>query len=586
MRQWRYLAFILALTLIYSVVAALQPWPMKILVDHALGHDKLPAVLASFLSRLGLKPTPVALVLAAAAASLLLFGVISLLNVALTWAWAVAGQRMVSAVSMDLFHRLQRLSLRYHRQNTVGDSLSRISGDTWCVYTLTEQLFAPFEQALTLLTMGALAWRLNAPLAAITLAAAPLLAGCSLYFGRLLKEKAHLGREAATRVVSFVQQTLPAIPIVQAFSTQRRNAAFFHDLSTEAVRASQRGALVGSAYGLASGFVTTTAMAAVVFFGARQVLDGKLSIGSLLVFLAYLRSMQTATEGLLKTYSNVKPIEASIDRVAEVLDASGDEVRDKPGAQPAPGRLGRIQFEDVSFSYESGRPVLKHISFEARPGQTVALVGATGAGKSTLVSLIPRFYDPTGGRVLFNGVDVREIQVASLRSQISLVLQDPFIFPISVAENIGYGRLEASREEIIAAAAAANADDFIRRMPDGYDTVIGERGSTLSGGERQRLSIARAILRNAPVLILDEPTSAVDSQTEALILKALEKLIEGRTTFIIAHRLSTVRRASNILVIEQGEIVESGTHDELMKMAGRYRQFHSVHYAARNVEVA
>ena len=590
-RQWRYLVFILVLTAFYSVIGAVQPWPMKILIDHAVRQDRLPDALKSILHWAAVPATPTALVIVASGASVVLFGLNCLLSIALNWAWAIAGQRMVFDLSADLFHRLQRLSLRYHREKTVGDSLSRISGDAWCVYTLTGQLFSPVEQTFTLLTMGTLAWRLNAPLAALTMAAAPLLAGCSLYFGGRLKTRAQLGRESATRIVSFVQQTLTAMPVVQAFLTQQRNVSVFRDLSDEAVRVSQRGALMGSAYGLASGLITTTATAVVVFFGARQVMAGTLSIGSLLVFLSYLRSMQSATEGLLKTYSNLKPIEASIDRVVEVLEVSGDEVRDKHGAQPVPalprGQRGHVRFDHVDFAYEPGRPILNHIEFEAEPGEVVALVGSTGAGKSTLVSLIPRFYDPAAGRILFDGVDLRDLQLSSLRSQISVVLQEPFIFPLSVAENIGYGRLDATREEIVAAAVAANADSFIRRLPNGYDTLLGERGSTLSGGERQRLSIARAILKDAPVLILDEPTSAVDAETEALILKALENLIQGRTTFIIAHRLSTVRRASRILVIERGQVAETGTHDELMAKHGCYYNFHSLQYESGAVaEVA
>jgi ATP-binding cassette subfamily B protein len=588
-RQWRYLAFILLLTLLYSVTAAIQPWPMKILVDHALRHDTLPAALQSVLAHLSLPVTPTSLVVFACIFSLLVFGVNCLISLGLGWAWAVAGQRMVFDLSIDLFQRLQRLSLRYHRKTPVGDSLSRLSGDTWCVYSLTSQLFSPVEQTVTLIMMGTLAWRLNAQLAIMTMAAAPFLAASSMYFGKRLKKKAQHGREATTKIANFVQQTLPAMPIVQAFLTEQRNVSTFRNLSDEAVRVSRRSAMLGSAYGLVSGLITTTVTAAVVFFGAKQVLGGTLSVGSLLVFLSYLRSMQSSTEGLLKTYSSVKPLEASIDRVVEILEISGDEVLDRHGARPVASRsgseCGHIRFENVDFAYEAGRTTLKNIDFQARPGEMVALVGSTGAGKSTLVSLIPRFYDPSAGRILFDGVDLRDLQLASLRAQISVVLQDPFIFPLTVAENIGYGRLDATREEIIAAAVAANADSFISRLPDGYDTRLGERGCTLSGGERQRLSIARAILKNAPVLILDEPTSAVDAETESLILKALENLTRGRTTFIIAHRLSTIRRANRILVIESGEVIETGTHEELMAKGGRYNRLHSLQYDSASAAV-
>jgi len=292
------------------------------------------------------------------------------------------------------------------------------------------------------------------------------------------------------------------------------------------------------------------------------------------VFLSYLRKIHQAAETLLRSYGSIKPVEASIDRVFEVLESSEHEVRERPGARPlvrAPGRAGvEVAFEEVSFGYRPGHPVLDGVSLRAEPGQTVALVGATGAGKSTLVSLIPRFQDVWSGRITWDGVDVRDLKIASLRSQVSLVLQEPFLFPISVAENIAYGRPGASRAEIVAAAQAANADTFIRALPAGYDTVLGEGGCTLSGGERQRLAIARALLKDAPLLILDEPTAAVDGETERLLLEALERLMAGRTTLIIAHRLSTVRRADRVVVLDRGRILEEGPHQLLYQRGGLY----------------
>jgi ATP-binding cassette subfamily B protein len=374
-----------------------------------------------------------------------------------------------------------------------------------------------------------------------------------------------------------VHQTLTALPIVQAFDTREQNTLRFQGLASDAVTRSQRTVLLTSLSGVVNGLITTAGTATILYFGGLKVLAGTLSLGSLLVFLAYLRSLQTASEGLLAVYTTFKTTSASIDRVFEVLD-SEEMVREQPGAPVLPMVRGHVQLEALTVGYEPGRPVLHDVSLEAQPGETIALVGPTGAGKSTLVSLIPRFFDPWSGRVLIDGHDVRGVQLKSLRAQIALVLQEPFLLPLSVAENIAYGRPGATREEIEQAAVAANAHEFIVRMPDGYDTVLGERGATLSGGERQRLSIARALLKDAPILILDEPTSALDSETESLLLEALERLMSGRTTFIIAHRLSTIRRADRIVVIEDGRAVEQGTHGDLIAAGGTYQRFHDLQY--------
>lgn len=576
LRQWRSLALIALLTAINSAVAAFQPWPMKLLVDYALKQEAVPSSLDSLLAVLRLPASPMTLLVLAAAASIVLYAIYSALDAGLTWLWSVAGQRMVHALSVAMFERLQRCSISYHQRHGVGDSLSRLSGDAWCIYSLTSQFFSPGEQIFTLLTIGAVAWQLNPRLAVISLAAAPVLALVTIYFGRKMKLRRKQSREAESRLLSFVHQTLSAMPVVQAFSTERQNSLRFQDLAEDAVALSQRGSLVTRTYGMATGLVTTAGAALVLFLGGLEVLSGRLSLGSLLVFLAYVRRMQSAAEGLLKTYGSYKPVEASIDRVLEVLEPDPDEVRDLPGAR----RLGRdavrghVSLESVVFGYESGRPVLRGVDLEAHPGETIGLVGATGAGKSTLVSMIPRFFDPWSGRVTLDGEDVRALELTSLREQVAVVLQEPFLFPHTVAENIAYGRLDATREEIERAAVLANADAFIRRLPQGYDTLLGQRGATLSGGEQQRLSIARALLKDAPILILDEPTSALDTGTERLLIEALERLMEGRTTFVIAHRLSTIRRATRIVVLEQGRVAEQGTHDELRTSGGLYERLH------------
>ncbi len=581
LRQWPALLLILALTLAFSVVTALQPWPLKILVDYALGQAPLPAALRSVLSTFSDQPTPLMLIVAAALAGLGLFVLNSALDVALTWAWTAAGQRMVYDLAADLFHRLQRLSQLFHHQRTVGDSLSRLTDDTWCVYTLTGSiLVTPLQQIITLATIGVVAWRLDAQLALLSLLVGPALGVSALLFGQHLKQRARLNREAQSRLMSFVQQTLTAMPVVQAFGTQSRNRQQFERLAEDATTISQRNALINTSFGVVNGFFTTCGAAIILYFGSQRVLDKALSVGSLLVFLAYLRTLHSAAQALLGTYGSLKSVEVSMDRVLEILDID-EPVRDAPEARSLPETRGQsasrsVEFENVSFGYETGQPALQNISLEAKPGEIIALVGATGAGKSTLVSLIPRFFDPWEGRVLLDGTDVRELKISSVRAQVGLVLQEPFLLPLTVAENIAYGRPGAGRDEVETAARIANAHEFIERLPDGYDTVVGERGAGFSGGERQRLSIARALLKDAPILILDEPTSALDAHTEALLIEALERLMQGRTTFIIAHRLSTVRRAHRIIVLAQGRVVESGTHDELIAAGGLYHRLHSV----------
>jgi ATP-binding cassette, subfamily B, bacterial len=378
-----------------------------------------------------------------------------------------------------------------------------------------------------------------------------------------------------SQIHSHVQRALTGMPIVQAFAQEDREHLAFRALTDAAVRAVRRGTLVDSFAGLSTGLTTTVGTGVVLFVGARMVLAGELTLGSLLVFLSYLATLQHEMGVFTGIYRALQGAGASIDRVMEVLDAQ-PEVADAPGARPLPAVAGHVRIEGVTFGYETDRPVLRDVTLEARPGEVVALVGATGAGKSTLVGLVPRFNDPWSGRVSIDGHDLREVQVRSVREQVALVLQEPFLFPLTIAENIAYGRPDATREEIEAAARAANAHAFISRLPDGYDSLVGERGATLSGGERQRVSIARALLKDAPILILDEPTSALDAETEALLLEALERLMAGRTTLIIAHRLSTIRNADRIVVLRDGQVAEQGTHAELLARNGVYARLHAL----------
>ncbi|HLH29996.1 MAG TPA: ABC transporter ATP-binding protein, partial [Terriglobia bacterium] len=375
-----------------------------------------------------------------------------------------------------------------------------------------------------------------------------------------------------------IEQTLSAIPVVQAYATEERNERNFRAATAATLKAVLSSTRVQFRFKVLTGMATTLGTAAILWIGAEHVLEGTLTIGSILVFLSYLGSLYAPIESLMYTGSTIQGASGSAARVMEVMDTE-PEVRERGGAIRLQRVHGHVRFKAVSFGYEPSRPVLHDISFEALPGETIAIVGSTGAGKSTLVSLLPRFYDPSGGSVTIDEYDLRDVTINSLRQQIAIVLQESFLFPISIAENIAYGRPNATIEEIMDAARAANAHQFIERLPEGYETMIGERGATLSGGERQRIAIARALLKNAPILILDEPTSALDTETEHMLLQALERLMQGRTTFIIAHRLSTIRNADRIVVLDNGHIIESGSHRELMQVDGRYRRLVSLNAA-------
>jgi ABC-type multidrug transport system fused ATPase/permease subunit len=584
--RWRVLTLISALTLLSSAIAVLQPWPLKILVDFALGSSSVPPSIASFLVNLPFSVTT-ALMLTAAVASVGLFVLNTALDTGMTLAWSYYGERLSYDLAADLFHRLQHVSLVVHSRRTVGDSLSRLTGDVYCLYNLAQNLLiAPCQNLLTLATVGLVAWKLDPTLALITLLIAPIQVGATFFFSPRLKDRAEQNRKAQSSLLAFVHQTLTAIPLIQAFGTEERNKRHFRRLAADAAALSQRGVLLGNVFGVVSGFASVLSNAMVLYFGAERVLAGAISFGSVLVFLAYMGSIQGALSGLLGGYATLKSTDVNIDRVVEILDLDPG-VREAPKAKPLPDALPRsgshVRLENVTFGYEPDRPVLKDVTLEARPGEIIAIVGSTGAGKSTLVSLIPRFFDPWQGRVTVDGMDVRDVTVSSLRSKVAIALQESFLLPGTIAENIGYGRPEATREQVMAAAVAANADEFIRKLPDGYDTLIAERGATLSGGEKQRIAIARAILKDAPILILDEPTSALDAKTEALMLEALERLMIGRTGFVIAHRLSTIRNADRIVVIEGGQVVETGTHEQLLAGSGHYHRFHSLQFASTGV---
>jgi len=569
-------AAIVVASVLSTGLSLLQPWPLKVLVDHVLGSAPPSAWFGVLLEILPGATTPTGLLAWVVAASVGIF----LINSAIEWVisleWTRVGRRMVYDLARDLFARVQRRSLAAHGRHSIGDSLSRIVGDSWSVNAVVSTLlFSPGHALLTTIVMVVVMMQLDLTLTLLALAVAPFMTVAAWTFGRPLRQAAHAHREVESRIQSHVQQTLAGVSVVQAFTREDDEQRRFQELASVAIRAHQRTAFVGSLYGLGSGLLTTIGTAAVMWLAALRVLDGRLTVGTALVFLSYLASLQWQLSAFASMYTSLQSAGAGVDRVMDVLEEA-DAVPRKPDPVILPALRGDVVLQDVSFGYVEGKPVLAGVSLAVKAGETLAIVGSTGAGKSTLMGLVPRFFDPAAGRVLIDGHDVRDLDVPSLRSQIAVVLQEPFLFPTSVAENISVGRNGASHAEIEAAARAANAHDFISRLPQGYDTVIGERGATLSGGERQRIAIARAMLKNAPILILDEPTSALDAETEHAVVEALERLMRGRTTLIIAHRLSTVRNATSIVVLEAGSVVEQGSHAQLLMRGGIYSELHAL----------
>ena len=560
----------------------LKPWPLKLILDHGVLNKPLPQSLR-FLQGV-IQGSRVTFLVEASCAILLIAmcgGLCSYLQIFMT---SSIGYNMVHALRRELFAHLQRLSLSFHNRARSGDLLTKIAGDTNTLKDVFAESILKFStHLLTVVGMFAIMFALNWKIGLIALATIPFLCYSLFHLYRKTKVSAKTQRKQEGRVASRMSEVLSAIPLVQAFAREEYEEEQFNAATAKTLQESVRIARLEAAATRSSEMITATGTAAAVLFGALQVVHGRMMPGELVLVVSYLTNMYKPIRSLAKLSTDFSKAMASAERISEVLDIE-PEIQDPPDAIVATSLQGEIIFDRVSFDYGDGRDVLKQVSFAVSPGQRLALVGVSGAGKSTIVSLILRLYEPQEGAIFIDGTDIRRFRRESLRRQIGIVLQNSILFGATVRENIAYGKPEASGEEIVAAARAANADEFIVEMENGYETVIGERGGTLSGGQRQRIAIARALIRNAPILIMDEPMTGLDVESEAKVRDALARLMEGKTCLIITHDLQSVADADLVLVLEGGRIIERGRHAELFARSRRYRQLYelNVQHAAMN----
>ena len=563
--QWHWLGLIVLVDLLAAPLALLAPLPLKIAVDNAIGGEPLPTWAASWL------PTGaggVALALAVAlVVGLALLGQLQRNGAWLLQAWT--GERVVLAFRAELFRRVQRLSMTYHDRRGIADSLYRIQYDATAVQWIAVYGIAPLLTAgLTLIGITAVMFSMDAALALVALAVMPVLVLLTRLFSRTVRARWHRQKELESSVTSVLQEVLSGLRVVKAFGQERREEQRYLDRAGNEVRASLsvvRAQIV---------FYTLTAMAlaigtaAALWIGVRSVQAGTLTLGQLTMVMAYLAQLYAPLETLTGKVTELQGSLASAERAFSLLDEVVD-VEDRPSAKPLARARGDIELRAVHFAYVAEAPVLAGASARIPAGTRVGIVGRTGAGKTTLVNLLTRFQDPAEGAVLLDGTDLRDWKLDDLRRQFAIVLQEPVLFSTTIAENIAYGRPDASTVDIAAAARAANAHEFIQALPDGYDTQVGERGMMLSGGQRQRIALARAFLRDAPVLILDEPTSSVDLKTEAAIIEAMERLMAGRTTLIVAHRLDTLRHCDVVYAVQDGRLVATTLERSVPLIANR-----------------
>ena len=571
--RWR-VALVLVQVLLITGFELLKPWPLQLVIDNVLGG----------------KPAGLAVLRGMSAAHLLVLACLGVvivqlgsgaLTLAHNYVAIEVGQGMVNDLRSALYAHLQRLSLAFHDRQRVGDLLYRVTSDSFAVQTMIMNGVLPMLSAgLLLAGMLMVLFPLDPVLTLLSLSVVPALFVLISLFNRKIVAVATEVRTTESRVYSLVQWAMTSIKVVQAFAREEDEHRRFMGASRESLRATLRLYSWQTLYSGAVNAVIAAGTALVIYAGARAVTTGSLTVGQLIVFISYLAQLYAPINQITQSWGLIAGAQAGARRVFEVLDAE-PELVDGPRTFPPEGARGAVAMRGVGFRYRAGMAVLRGIDLTVPAGAKIAIVGPTGAGKTTFASLLPRFYDPTEGRIEIDGVDLREYSLKSLRRQIALVLQPPLIFPLSVRDNIAYGRPGADDAAILHAARLAQIDERIAAMPHGLDTVIGEAGVSLSEGEKQRITIARALLRDAPILILDEPTSALDVATEAAVMTGIERLMAGRTTFIIAHRLSTVARCDRIVVLQAGAIVEHGTLGELLRRDGVFAGYYRSQFGER-----